>query len=414
MKFILEEFNKFVLTEKFILTEAADDKDKLADNIADLHGLINDLIAAATNDEIKKAYLRDGAALTGSEQIGALDDAGFEYLIKNKKAFAELTQITSTDYWTSTKLEKLTDEQATKINELIKTFIEQTITTAKAGGDLNQLVDEFRTNLTSFNKDDKTDAQDNGDDWKTKLKNAQSTKDKAKVWNDYFTQTFGKDANAVSSLGQAVKIELDYFGFDPTKNPFVKFLKRAICTMHLPIDANHYGVIHNEYNSNHITKEDLVPDDNVDSPSTRFLFLAELYNQSLSDMEEYIEGCSWLGEEQVVKDEHLIPLEDLRQLMDGKSKEKKEFELNAIVNQLQQNPAKIALAMKFLIKNFGDFKKYDEYIKTYQDVLTAADNLDGADKLEAQFAQEIFKNMQINKLTDVLDELANAYKELKK
>ena len=100
-------------------------------------------------------------------------------------------------------------------------------------------------------------------DWATLLKKAQASGDQKEVsniWNSYFTEEWGNDAQHARDLGEAFIIELENLGFSANINPFINYV-RDLFTKKIYPNSDRYCALHNAYNRNKVTDTTLKGED---------------------------------------------------------------------------------------------------------------------------------------------------------
>lgn len=128
---------------------------------------------------------------------------------------------------------------------------------------LNDILDNTVDSAT-----DNTKAPNNWQDYLNKAKKAGNLDD---AWNYYLKTVWKEDAPLIKKLGPAFKIEVMYFGDNPSDhtnfsndNPFIQFIlnikgheNNDITANLADIKENAYAHIHNYFNNGYMTKEDL-------------------------------------------------------------------------------------------------------------------------------------------------------------
>lgn len=154
-------------------------------------------------------------------------------------------------------------------------------------------------------------------DWQALLNDAadsKTQKDVEKIWEQYYKEEWGPDAQHIKDLGEAFTMELTNLGFTENLNPFITFVKKIFAKKIYP-DSNQYGAIHNSFNARRITKEmlkgtGLLGDNNI-------IFNTSLYTYKSVDILDYIkywdEGIatcktSDLAEDEVLRAKYAVPV----------------------------------------------------------------------------------------------------------
>ena len=65
-------------------------------------------------------------------------------------------------------------------------------------------------------------------DWENELKNAKYLDQKVRVWQRYYREEWGEDANVVFKINGAFMEECMAYGFDKRTNPFIAYLRRVL------------------------------------------------------------------------------------------------------------------------------------------------------------------------------------------
>ena len=65
-------------------------------------------------------------------------------------------------------------------------------------------------------------------DWENELKNAKYLDQKVRVWQRYYREEWGEDANVVFKIDGAFMQECMAYGFDERTNPFISYLRRVL------------------------------------------------------------------------------------------------------------------------------------------------------------------------------------------
>ena len=65
-------------------------------------------------------------------------------------------------------------------------------------------------------------------DWENELKNAKYLDQKVRVWQRYYREEWGEDANVVFKINGAFMQECMAYGFDERTNPFIAYLRRVL------------------------------------------------------------------------------------------------------------------------------------------------------------------------------------------
>lgn len=65
-------------------------------------------------------------------------------------------------------------------------------------------------------------------DWENELKNAKYLDQKVRVWQRYYREEWGEDANIVFKINGAFMEECMAYGFDKRTNPFIAYLRRVL------------------------------------------------------------------------------------------------------------------------------------------------------------------------------------------
>ncbi len=121
----------------------------------------------------------------------------------------------------------------------------------------------------------------NKHDWEKELEKAGTdTEAINKVWDDYYTKEWGKDAEKVIDLGKTFRTELLKGGFSEALNPFVTFVKNNINKLNL--NASTYPAVHNAYVSDFISQDDL-----RNSSENNILYNKALYYKQPKEILEY-------------------------------------------------------------------------------------------------------------------------------
>lgn len=120
-----------------------------------------------------------------------------------------------------------------------------------------------------------------GTDWETLLKSTSNPKEIKAIWERYFNEEWGSDAEKVKSLGETFIQELLKAGFSEIANPFITFVKNNINKLNL--NAETYPAIHNAYVKEYIDDDDLTGAD-----SNNILFNEMLYFNPAWDILDYL------------------------------------------------------------------------------------------------------------------------------
>ena len=147
-------------------------------------------------------------------------------------------------------------------------------------------------------------------DWATLLKKAQASGDQKEVsnlWNSYFTEEWGNDAQHARDLGEAFIIELESLGFSANINPFINYVKDLFTNKIYP-DSDRYGALHNAYNRNKVT--DAVLKGLGILQKNNLIFSAYFFKKNSADMLDYID--LWNTCSNLVKTQKLVDNDVLR------------------------------------------------------------------------------------------------------
>ena len=147
-------------------------------------------------------------------------------------------------------------------------------------------------------------------DWATLLKKAQASGDQKEVsniWNNYFTEEWGTNAQHAKDLGEAFIIELESLGFSANINPFINYVKDLFTNKIYP-DSDHYGALHNAYNRNKITDTTLKGVDILQK--NNLIFSAHFFEKDSASMLDYID--LWNTCDNLVKTQKLVKNDVLR------------------------------------------------------------------------------------------------------
>lgn len=159
-------------------------------------------------------------------------------------------------------------------------------------------------------------------DWATLLKKAQASGDQKEVsnlWNSYFAEEWGPDAQHVRDLGEAFIIELENLGFSANINPFINYVKDLFTNKIYP-DSDHYGALHNAYNRNKVTNTMLKGVDVLQK--NNLIFSAHFFEKDSADILDYID--LWNTCDNLVKTQKLVENDVLRtRYADGEDSVKK-------------------------------------------------------------------------------------------
>lgn len=159
-------------------------------------------------------------------------------------------------------------------------------------------------------------------DWATLLKKAQASGDQKEVsnlWNSYFTEEWGQDAQHAKDLGEAFILELENLGFSSNINPFINYVKDLFASKIYP-DSDRYGALHNAYNRNKVTNTMLKGVDILQK--NNLIFSAHFFKKDSADMLDYID--LWNTCHSLVKTQKLVENDVLRtRYTDGGDKVKK-------------------------------------------------------------------------------------------
>ena len=141
-------------------------------------------------------------------------------------------------------------------------------------------------------------------DWATLLKKAQASGDQKEVsnlWNSYFTEEWGNDAQHARDLGETLIIELENLGFSANINPFINYVKDLFTNKIYP-DSDRYGALHNAYNRNKVTDAALKGLGILQK--NNLIFSAYFFKKNSADMLDYID--LWNTCDNLVKTKKLV------------------------------------------------------------------------------------------------------------
>ena len=141
-------------------------------------------------------------------------------------------------------------------------------------------------------------------DWATLLKKAQASGDQKEVsnlWNSYFTEEWGNDAQHARDLGEAFIIELENLGFSANINPFINYVRDLFAKKIYP-NSDCYGTLHNAYNRNKVTDTTLKGEDILQK--NNLIFSAYFFKKNSADMLDYID--LWNTCDNLVKTKKLV------------------------------------------------------------------------------------------------------------
>lgn len=159
-------------------------------------------------------------------------------------------------------------------------------------------------------------------DWATLLKKAQASGDQKEVsnlWNSYFAEEWGPDAQHVRDLEEAFIIELENLGFSANINPFINYVKDLFTNKIYP-DSDRYGALHNAYNRNKVTNTMLKGVDVLQK--NNLIFSAHFFEKDSADILDYID--LWNTCDNLVKTQKLVENDVLRtRYADGEDSVKK-------------------------------------------------------------------------------------------
>lgn len=147
-------------------------------------------------------------------------------------------------------------------------------------------------------------------DWATLLKKAQASGDQKEVsnlWNRYFAEEWGPDAQHARDLGEAFIIELENLGFSANVNPFINYV-RDLFTSKIYPDSDRYGALHNAYNRNKVTNAMLKGVDILQKKN--IIFSAHFFEKDSADILDYID--LWNTCNNLVKTQKLVENDVLR------------------------------------------------------------------------------------------------------
>ena len=147
-------------------------------------------------------------------------------------------------------------------------------------------------------------------DWATLLKKAQASGDQKEVsnlWNSYFAEEWGPDAQHVRDLGEAFIIELENLGFSANINPFINYVKDLFTNKIYP-NSDRYGTLHNAYNRNKVTDTTLKGEAILQK--NNLIFSAYFFKKNSADMLDYIN--LWNTCSSLVKTQKLVENDVLR------------------------------------------------------------------------------------------------------
>lgn len=147
-------------------------------------------------------------------------------------------------------------------------------------------------------------------DWATLLKKAQASGDQKEVsniWNSYFTEEWGNDAQHARDLGEAFIIELENLGFSANINPFINYVRYLFANKIYP-NSDRYGALHNAYNRNKVTDTTLKGEDVLQK--NNLIFSAHFFEKDSAGMLDYIN--LWNTCSSLVKMQKLVENDVLR------------------------------------------------------------------------------------------------------
>lgn len=147
-------------------------------------------------------------------------------------------------------------------------------------------------------------------DWATLLKKAQASGDQKEVsniWNSYFTEEWGNDAQHARDLGEAFIIELENLGFSANINPFINYVRDLFANKIYP-NSDRYGTLHNAYNRNKITDATLKGEDVLQK--NNLIFSAHFFEKDSASMLDYID--LWNTCDNLVRTQKLVENDVLR------------------------------------------------------------------------------------------------------
>lgn len=256
--FIISDFGM----HKVDVTRAEDIIKKLKENLKALDTAIEAYTAV---------YKSDAAAKSDAEvQIPDTEAVQFEDF-KSK-----LTNInTALEAALKTQLKDATKE-LTKANDVIEEALNG-IKQLTKNKELELATKKFDNNLKYGTKSTKKD-------WDTLLKNDSSKT----MWDAYYTEVWGRNAETIRDLGRAFTNEVRTLGFSNRKNFFIDFILNWIIPGKLHLSPQDYAAVHNAVARGYLTENMLRRTVNDGTTFTNIVFSNDLYKTaSIVDLMEY-------------------------------------------------------------------------------------------------------------------------------